>query len=448
MTKKLLFIQLFALLFAVFTMAQTTTPKESKPDPLSLKTPLFGISFSGYVKTDILYDTRQTVGLRDGQFLLYPEPVKPDATGTDINARGNFDILSIQTRITGNITGPDALGAKTSGLIEAEFFGNTNTNINTFRLRHAYVRLNWPKTELLVGQTWHPMFSPNCYPMTVSFNTGAMFAVFSRNPQVRVTRDFGHFSITLAALSQLDFTSTGPDGPSTKYARNATVPEFDFQVQYQRKTESNEFLVGAGIDYLGIIPRLSTDIVTKKAVDTVINNVVVHENAVTQTYMSDERVNAVSYNFMAKLKVRPITAKIGAFFGENCYGFTLLGGYAVKNTIDASRGQVEYAPLRTMTVWGEVSSNGKTWQPGIFGGFSRNLGVGDVVTGPFYARGSDIDYVYRISPRLVVNISKVRIAAELEYTVAAYGKTNEKGYVYNSSEVSNLRMLLGVYYFF
>jgi hypothetical protein len=45
-------------------------------------------------------------------------------------------------------------------------------------------------------------------------------------------------------------------------------------------------------------------------------------------------------------------------------------------------------------------------------------------------------------------VGKFRLAAELEYTVAAYGKTNEKGYVYNVTEVGNLRPLLGVYYFF
>lgn len=431
-------------------VAQPGSSAGTSPETSSPKTPAFGIHFSGYVKTDIYLDTRQIVGLREGQFLLYPEPVKNDIDESDINAKGTFNMLNIQTRITGNITGPNVLGAKTSGMIEAEFFGNINPNINTFRLRHAFVKLNWPKTEVLAGQTWHPMFSPNCHPGTVSFNTGAMFAVFSRNPQLRVTQEFGKFSASLSALSQLDFTSTGPDGPSTKYLRNSMIPELDFQFQFLTKNEAKEteFLLGAGIDYLVLTPRMSNEVIVTKAMDTVINNLVVHQNAVTRTYKDNTQIGAFSYNLMAKLKLRPVTLKIGGYYGENGYGFTLLGGYAVKSVIDPAKGSVEYSNIRTMTTWGEVSTNGKTWQAGIFGGFSKNLGADETVSGPFYSRGSDIDYLYRISPRLICNIQKLRLAAEVEYTAAAYGKTNGKGYVTDAKEVANLRLLLGIYYFF
>ena len=93
-------------------------------------------------------------------------------------------------------------------------------------------------------------------------------------------------------------------------------------------------------------------------------------------------------------------------------------------------------------------TNGKRWQTGIFGAYSKNLGAGEMVTGPYFSKGSNIDYLYRVSPRLVLNVNKFRIAGEIEYTVAAYGKTNAKGYVSDASEVGNLRGLIGVYYFF
>ncbi|MGE5424510.1 MAG: hypothetical protein ACM3N9_04050, partial [Syntrophothermus sp.] len=345
---------------------------------------------------------------------------------------------------------PDALGAKTSGFIEAEFFGNINQNINVFRLRHAYVKLNWPKTEFLAGQTWHPMFSPLCFPNTVSFNTGVMFAVFSRNPQLRITQTFGHFSISAAALSQIDFTSTGPDGPSSKYARNAAVPEMDIQLMYRKKDDATgrEFLVGAGMNYLVLLPRLSSNVTTRNAIDTVINGIVIHQPAITASYKTDQTISAFSWNVMAKLVLKKVSFKAGGFYGQNAYGYCLLGGYAVKSVTDPAKGIVEYANLRTITAWGEIASTGKKWQPAIFAGFSRNLGIGEPVAGPYYARGNDIDYLYRISPRLIRDFNKFRISGELEYTVAAYGKTNGSGYVYNSEEVGNLRVLIGVYYFF
>jgi hypothetical protein len=34
------------------------------------KPPAFGISFSGFVKTDLIYDSRQTVSIREGHFFL------------------------------------------------------------------------------------------------------------------------------------------------------------------------------------------------------------------------------------------------------------------------------------------------------------------------------------------------------------------------------------------
>ncbi len=32
----------------------------------------FGVKFSGFVKNDFFYDTRQTVAAREGHFLLWP----------------------------------------------------------------------------------------------------------------------------------------------------------------------------------------------------------------------------------------------------------------------------------------------------------------------------------------------------------------------------------------
>ena len=212
--KNLFFITFLFLM--LLTQSAVAQKKEQGANSTETKPPAFGINFSGFVNTDIFFDSRQTVMARDGDWLFYPENVKKDPDGKDINANGTFSILSIFTRISGNITGPEIFKAKTSGLIEGEFYGNIPANINTFRLRHAYVRLNWKKTELLIGQYWHPMFVPTCIPETVAINAGAPFLVFSRNPQVRVTRQFGNFRLMLAAITQVDATSTGPEGASTK----------------------------------------------------------------------------------------------------------------------------------------------------------------------------------------------------------------------------------------
>lgn len=426
-----------------------TTSSETKTKPEEKK-PSFGIVFSGYVKTDLIFDSRQTVNSREGHFLLFPENVKPDAEGNDINAKANFNILSIQTRLAGSIFGPDALGAKTSAYFEAEFFGNINPNINTFRLRHAWVKLNWPRVELMIGQWWHPMFVPECSPGTVSFNTGAPFVVFSRNPQIRITRHFGNFRLQFSALEQIDFMSTGPDGISSRYLRNSVLPELNLLVQYGRRSESGnrEFLVGASINYFMLTPRLQSEVILSPAIDTVINNIVYHTDAKTAIYKTSAKSKSMGGSLFAKLKLPKITVKAGAVYGDDNYAYTMLGGYAVKSITDATKGFADYANIRSWAAWGEIHTNGIRWQPGLFGAFGQNLGAKSDVAGPYYARGNNIAYAYRLSPRLIFNVQKLRFAGEIEYTVAAYGTVNKNATVSDAKEVGNFRVLLGAYYFF
>lgn len=429
-----------ALCFMPTAFSQDTVKKER----------LFGITFTGYVNCDLFFDSRQTVMAREGQLLFYPENIKTDATGKDINAKGTFNILSIQSRVTGTITGPDIFKAKTSGVVEGEFFGNINPNINSFRLRLAYVKLKWKTTELTLGQNWHPMYVPGNMPEVASLNSGAPFLVFSRNPQLRIGQDLGKFKIQFTALSQLDATSTGPDGPSPKYLRNSILPELNLLFLFNSKNEEKkqEFTVGASIDYFMLTPRLSTEVIITPAKDTVINSIIFHQDAVVENYKTNATSTGLTGSVFAKIKLRPVTIRFGGVFGTDCYAFNMIGGYAVKSITNTVTGFVDYAPIRTASGWIDFKTNGERWQPGIFAGFSKNLGAPSEINGPIYSRGANIDYLYRISPRLAVRISKLKLATELEYTVAAYGTTNSKGAVTGSKEVGNWRVLLGVYYYF
>jgi hypothetical protein len=139
---------------------------------------------------------------------------------------------------------------------------------------------------------------------------------------------------------------------------------------------------------------------------------------------------------------------MGGVYSGNGYALSMIGGYAVKSITDATKGFVDYANIRTIAFWGDLSTNGEKWQAALFGGFSRNLGAGSEIKGPFYSRGNNIDYLYRVAPRVLLTVNKIRFAAELEYTAAAYGTVNNKGYVSDSEPVGNLRLLLSAYYFF
>ena len=180
----------------------------------------FGIKLSGFIKSDFFFDSRQTVAAREGHFLLWPSPEALDELGNDINAKTNFNFLAVQSRLKGTITGPDAFGAKTSGVIEGDFFAQANDNINLLRLRHAFVKLNWTKLELLAGQYWNPLFVTDCFPGTVSFNTGAPMQSFARNPQFRFTYTTGNLKIIAEAFNRTNLEGQREDGTPIRKRRS------------------------------------------------------------------------------------------------------------------------------------------------------------------------------------------------------------------------------------
>jgi hypothetical protein len=388
----------------------------------------YGIKFSGYVKTDAFYDSRQTVSIREGHFLLWPAAESLDPDNKDINDKSNFNILSIQTRLLGKITGPDAFGAKTSGLIEADFFGNENSSfsdVNGFRLRHAFVKLNWEKTELLIGQFWHPMFVTDCYPGVISFNTGAPFQPFSRNPQIKVTRKMGTFKVILAVQSQRDFANRfGVSGTATStYLRNSGIPDMQFQVHY---APDPNFIAGVGGGYKILVPQIKS----------------------SAGYQTREKISALSGLAFLKIKLDAVTIKAEGVYGQNACDYLLPGGFAVKDTNDYTRNLVEYTPISAVSAWTDIQTNGKTVQAGIFAGYAKNLGSKDDINGPVFGLGTDIAQIFRVSPRIIVNSGKFSVAAELEYTSAAYGTRDIKAVPKNTVTVGNIRILLAAYYYF
>ena len=418
MKKSILLLCAIGFLVSFNTIAQEKEKEEEKEK-------LFGIKFSGFVKNDFIFDTRQVVSARDLHFLLYPKPVLLDPDGEDINDKADFNYLAIQSRLTGKITGPDAFGAKTSGVIEGAFFGRLETDINSFRLRHAYLKLNWKTTELLAGQYWHMMFVTACFPGTVSFNTGVPIQFFSRNPQIRITQKLGKFSIAGAASTQLDFQSPGPGGAKT--LQNALLPDLSGQVSYS----TEELLVGVTAGYKQLMPRIETG----------------------NMYKTTELVRGITTQAFFKYVFAPITFKIQTTYAQNGFDGLQIGGYAVKSITDVDRDYRNYTTINTIGFWNDIHTNNKKFQVGLFSGYIKNLGSIDEIEEidmiARYTRGSDIAYVYRIAPRAILNSGKVRLAAEIEHTGAAYGDSvNSNGVPQNAKVVRNNRILVALYYFF
>ena len=398
-----------------------TLPSFSQKD-----TAKFGIKFNGFVNSQLMYDTRQTVGGRETMLVLYPENKKPDKNGKDANASPSFNQLAMITRLTGKVWGPDALGAKTAALFEGDFTGQTNNDNNGFRLRHAYLKLNWPKAELLMGQYWHPFDVPEMLPGTLSLNTGAPFHAFSRHIQVRYSRSFMHLKIIAVAASQRDYASNGPSDavvPKSDYIRNAVIPDLHLQLQYS----NGEHLFGVGADYKTLQPRLITD----------------------SLYQTDTKLTSMAVTGFAKLGFKILDIKLQGSWGENLSEHTMLGGYFEKE-IDPVTGEAKYGNMSSLNAWMDITTKAVKWKIGLFAGYTKNLGYsGDMATkGKFYGRGSNIDYVYRVAPRITYTNGQLVFGSEFEYTAIAYGTTDIKGSVKNTAEYNNFRLLLSASYNF
>jgi hypothetical protein len=393
-----------------FTAEKTPAQKEESESSL--------MKFGGYINWTANYDSRQTVSLREGQFLLYPANMKKDIHGNDINAKGNFNILSLQSRLNCKLSGPETFGAKTFGFIEAEFFGTTEGDANGFRLRHAYIGFQWTNSSLLIGQTWHPMFISDAFPQVISFNTGAPFQPFSRNPQIRFTQSLNEVKLVATLYSQRDFTSSGPLGLSSSYLRNAVVPAIDFQLQLK----SDPFLMGTGIDFKTLVPRLETN-----------------KNIVT-----DNSVKSLAGFLYVKYASKQFRITSEGVYGQNLADLMMLGGYGVSG-IDSVSGSETYTNLSAYSVWVDLSF-GSEVELGIFTGYSKNLGSDKPIVDKIYSRVDNMGEIIRISPRATYNLGKIKIGIELELTQAKYGKPDNYGKVNDGEKVTNSRFLIGAFY--
>lgn len=86
------------------------------------------------------------------------------------------------------------------------------------------MKLDWKRVGVLIGQTWHPLFG-KVVPDVLNLSTGAPFQPFNREPQIAVSYRSGAWEWTGAALWQLQYTSSGPNGSSESYLKNSCVPE-------------------------------------------------------------------------------------------------------------------------------------------------------------------------------------------------------------------------------
>ena len=145
--------------------------------------------------------------------------------------------------------------------------------------------------------------------------------------------------------------------------------------------------------------------------------------------------------------------QLGAFkflaetvYGSNLTDYTMLGGYAVSSTDPVTKIQ-KYEALKTFSVWTDLNY-ASFFTYGLFIGDTKNLGSENTIENTYFSRGSNINNIYRVAPRVSYKQNDILVCLEYEFTSAAYGVPDNKGIVQNTTNYNNSRIYTSVYYFF
>ena len=390
------------------------------------------LTVGGFVRTDAVFDSRQSQQSAEGLYTYYPLPYVADADGKDINKTPNGGIISLTTRFFTTYTADDKLwGASLRAYVEADFGSNFSGNGAVVRMRHAYMEMNWENSSLLIGQTWHPL-SASIIPVTLDLNTGSPIRPFNRSPQVRFRQQLASsdaVSVSLAAVYQQCYISSGPDGPSSKYQHQAAQPDFVIGLQIK---PSGTFSMGLDAETKAVKPRLYT---------------VGSDNLKRKT---DEMLRSYTGQAWLQYVSDKFTLKAASLYTQNMHDTQLIGGYAVSKT-DATTGRETYTSTQHMNYW-LMLQYGKQIQYGLYTGYVKSLGTVDEVAdvSKFYGRACDMDWMFRVAPRVYYRKGSLQLAGEVEISTASFGTLvpNTCGDIINTKTVTGVKVDLAASVFF
>ncbi|MFA6151915.1 MAG: hypothetical protein WC716_11385 [Chitinophagaceae bacterium] len=411
----------------------------------------------GFVRSDIFYNSRKNIELRDGSLNLYPldggASYLTNKANDDINDRSQLFFSGIVSRFGVKFNGLTAFGAKATGALETDFFGINTGSENLLRLRHAYVALDWSKTQLLVGQYWNPNFIVACFPGVANFSTGIPFNPFSFSPQVRLTHKFNKnisamgmvFGQELGGFSTAGtYTNISATGSGADAFRYAGIPDLAGEITF---TAGKKFIGGIGGEINTIRPRINDINAGTGFVENINKNVTMPNLKVYAKYTNK--------NFVLKGYI---------IMGQSLSRYVSTG--ALVEYRDSASGEWNYKVQKQINLWAElIVTKSKMFQPALFVGYIKNMGLKDDLTANMYKAGTyglysrgitatrTFDNIFRIAPRVDIISNKFKFSPEIEVTNMLYGNTDKSNLKIasatpNEYKASNLRIQFTTSYTF
>ncbi len=381
------------------------------------------IDWYGFVAAQSWINTHESVAGAEGFLYLYPmDRIQDPVDQHDQAAIPQASWFGTMARLGFVLKGPEIFGASSRAKAELEFSGHLAPGSVLYR--HAFIALDWEKSTLTLGQTWHPM--NDLFPSTVGIAIGSPFNALNRSPQLRYEYFLGNdkkIKLTGAAIFQAANGSFGyaTAGKSYNYNRWSMMPMFYAGVDYTL----GDLKVGGGLEYKRTTPWI----------DNADNN---------KKYYLDGLCGMIQ----AQYNKDKLAIKAKTLIGHDMSHLGICSGFGQVDHLNP--GEIQYAPLAASSSWAQVQYGGAL-KFGVFGGYMSNWGAGkDLIPGTIRAaEGGTIDNMWRVAPNVQYTVGNMNLGVEYELTTVAYGTTIEaNGKVSDTHNVSNNRLLLSVMYAF
>ncbi len=378
------------------------------------------IDWYGFVAAQSWINTHESVAGAEGFLYLYPRDEAADPVDLhDQRAIPQGSWFGTMARLGFVLHGPEIFGAASRAKAELEFSGHSAPG--SILYRHAFIALDWEKSTLTLGQTWHPM--NDLFPSTVGIAIGSPFNALNRSPQLRYEYFLGsekNIKLTGAAIFQAANASTGPSGKTYDYNRNSVVPMLYAGIDFT----FGDLKIGGGLEFQHITPTI----------DLADNN--------KKYYL-----NALSGMIQAQYNKDKLSVKAKTLIGQNMSHLGICSGFGVVDHLNP--GDLRFAPLAASSTWAQVQWGGAL-KFGLFGGYMSNWGAGkDLIPGQIFAvENGRIDNMWRVAPNVQYTVGNMNLGIEYELTTVAYGTPQANGTVAETHNVSNNRLLLSVLYSF
>ncbi len=384
--------KLLLSLFAIFTLFQlNASSQEDKPY----------YKFGGMIDAHFYHDSYNSVEYREGVLYFFPKAPDINSVGVDMNKNNRLRANILSSRLSfsvGNVKLSDK--AKLSAYVETDFLGASDALLQHMRIRHAYVKVDWAKSSLLMGQYWNMSLVPEMVPNTVSMGEFPFLAI-NRNPMIQYTYKVNE-NITLDAAAQFHLAIKGT-GPSNAQAQSS-LPDMQARIKLGK---SDKVFGGVMVGTKFLKPRTHT----------------------TQGYAVEGSVNSTMVTAFFKATHRGHTFRLNSMYGGNLSMFYQIGGYGMLQGEDPA-GDYDYSNIRSISSFFDYQYRigDSKWELGLFAAHQANLGSSkplelgssDAVG---YYQFCDVNYIARIAPRIAYYpAAKFMLGIEYGLTMAEWGK--------------------------